>query len=260
MQNTTIKQSVNKELLYKRFSSAAKTYDTHAIVQKHMAEVLVNMAQKHIPENQTNMMELGCGTGLLTNQITRKYTAEHYWANDLVGEMEPNIKQIVESNSNAGLAFLQGDAQTVSPPATQDVFWSGATIQWIEDLDSFFARISTLLNAQGYFALSSFDVDNFMEIKTITGKGIDYKSIKDVLVSASTHFKILDYKSWHQKMWFNHPTDVLKHMRYTGVNAVSSTKWGKKDLLDFCNDYKMFCSNNKYPLTYNPFVLILQKK
>ena len=260
MQTETIKQSVDKDLLQKRFRCACKTYDKHAVVQKCMAGVLVDVAMNHIPTKQKTMMELGCGTGLLTREVMECYKSQEYIANDLVLEVGGDIRGIVAKSSNIKFDFQQGDAEHISIKSKQDVIWSGATIQWIEDLDAFFAKMRDSLNDSGYLALSSFDVDNFAEVKSITGKGIDYKTMQEVVMYASKYFKVLESETWHQKLWFKQPKDVLKHMRFTGVNAVSPTKWGKADLENFNLDYENFRKEEGYPLTYHPFVLILQKR
>ncbi len=255
-----VKQEINKELLKKRFRCASKTYDIHATVQKHMADTLVDIAKKYLPLKNGHMMELGCGTGLLTKQILQHFTCDKYTANDLVLEVEENITKIVAEKSTANFNFISGDAENITFSSSLDVIWSGATIQWIEDLDTFFLRLSTSLNKGGYVAISSFDMDNFLEIKNLTGKGINYKSMKEVIDFASKYFQILDNKAWHQQLWFKTPKDVLKHMRFTGVNAISNAKWGKNDLEQFIVDYDLFKCAKGYVLTYNPFVLILQRK
>jgi len=253
-------QKINKDLLQKRFRCASKTYNSHATVQKQMASCLVKMASKYIPNEQESMTELGCGTGLLSQQILDNFTTKKYTANDLVAEVEENIVDIATQTQTLFFNFIQGDAENISIPWQQNVIWSGATIQWIQDLDSFFLRLSSALNQQGFVAISSFDIDNFSEIKTLTGKGINYKSMEEVLQFASLYFQVLDYKAWHQQLWFNTPRDVLKHMRFTGVNAISKTRWSKSNLENFINSYEMFKQDEGYPLTYNPFVFILQKK
>ncbi|TLX73068.1 malonyl-ACP O-methyltransferase BioC [Labilibacter sediminis] len=259
IQTEIAKHIVNKDLLQKRFRCASKTYDKHAVVQKTMAGVLVDVALNHIPKKQNSMMELGCGTGLLTREITECFQAQDYTANDLVPEVEENIRQIIGQKQNISFQFQQGDAERIDMGNKKDVIWSGATIQWIEDLDAFFARMHASLNDQGYLAISSFDIDNFLEVKAITGIGIDYKPMHEVLMHAGKYFRVLESESWHQKLWFKQPREVLRHMRFTGVNAVSATKWGKADLENFNLDYESFKTEEGYPLTYHPFVLVLQK-
>ena len=253
------KQTINKDLLQKRFRCAAKTYDTHALVQKNMAKALVDMAQKVIPNNQKRVLELGCGTGLLTREVLSRFTCENYMANDLVTEVEEGLSAILNGKVT-NFSFKAEDAEAMDFPDRLDVVWSGATIQWIDDLDTFFKRLGAALNIEGKVVMSSFDIDNYKEVKAITGKGIDYKTMEQVLAFASKYFTVLDCKSWRQQLWFQSPRDVLKHMRFTGVNAVSNTKWGKADLERFNVDYEMFRQEKGYPLTYHPFVFVLQKK
>ena len=58
-------------------------------------------------------------------------------------------------------------------------------------------------------------------------------------------------------MAFDTPKDVLKHLQLTGVNAIESVSWTKKDLLKFENGYKNICSRRP-TLTYNPvFIKII---
>ncbi len=260
MNDIAIKQTIDKALLQKRFCQASSTYDQHALVQQNMAKKLVSMAKQILPGRQECALELGCGTGLLTKEIQSHFSYDNYTTNDLVCKVESNIKNIVAHKQNCQFRFIQGDAEQISINQEQDVIWSGATIQWIQDLDMFFSRISRSLKNGGYFVLSSFDTDNFKEIKTLTGKGIDYLSKEDVILKASNFFKITDQQSWFEKLYFNNPVEVLKHMRLTGVNALTSARWNKSDLENFTNGYQFYKTTKGFPLTYNPFILILQKR
>ncbi len=260
MNDIAIKQTIDKTLLQKRFCQASSTYDQHALVQQNMAKKLVSMAKQILPDRQDCALELGCGTGLLTKEIQSYFKYDRYTANDLVCKVENNIKNILATKQDCKFHFIQGDAECINIDNKQDVIWSGATIQWIQDLDQFFYKISQALKPEGYFILSSFDTDNFREIKTLTGKGIDYLSKEDVILKASRFFKITDQHTWFEKLYFNNPVDVLKHMRFTGVNALTSARWNKSDLENFINGYQIYKTDKGFPLTYNPFILILQKR
>ena len=256
----TAKQTFDKNLLQRRFSAASKTYDNHAIVQQQMARKLVSLALPEISTPCENILEIGCGTGLLTREIVKHISFSNYIANDLVNEVEPVIHSIISKQQQTSFEFIQGDAQQLSITNKQDMIWSGATIQWIRNLDQFFEHTSSLLKSDGYFALSSFGTNNFIEIKALTGKGIEYLSKQDVIMKASKHYKIINKHCWYNKLWFNTPLEVLKHMRNTGVNGISSTTWTKKDLENFSSGYQQYRNAKGFPLTYHPFILILQKK
>lgn len=251
---------VDKSLVRRRFHCASKTYDEHAVVQKEMAQALVQMAAWHLAPFQEQMLEIGCGTGVLTQEILKQFATDHYVANDLVDEMASKVGRLVLEGGAPSHLFIGGDAEQAEFPERQNVIWSGATIQWIEDLESFFCKLADLLDTNGCVALSSFGPDNYREIKAVTGKGICYKSMQEVIEAASGKFELVQSKEWHRQLWFDTPTSVLKHMRYTGVNGVAAAKWTKGDLLLFDESYRHFAQLEGYPLTYHPFVLLLRKK
>lgn len=206
------------------------------------------------------MLELGCGTGLLTQEILKCFSAEKYVTNDLVEEMAGKVESIVLASDVESHQFLGGDAEQLVFPEPQQVVWSGATIQWIDELKPFFAKLSDLLVDEGYVVVSSFGPDNYSEIKAITGKGINYQSMQQVIDSAAANFELVASKEWHRQLWLESPMEVLKHMRYTGVNGVSTSQWTKGDMLQFQEDYQQFAQLEGYPLTYHPFLLVLKKK
>ena len=73
-------------------------------------------------------------------------------------------------------------------------------------------------------------------------------------------FEVIKAKETTEELLFNSPVEVLKHMRLTGVNAISESSWTKRDLNKFCKSYENFMQNNKYILTYNPYYIVLKKK
>ena len=56
---------------------------------------------------------------------------------------------------------------------------------------------------------------------------------------------------------FETPKDVLKHIKNTGVNALSDTRWTKSDLINFEEKYPIN-ANGKYSLTYQPIYIKLE--
>lgn len=253
--------SMDKQLLKQRFCSAKDTYLEHATVQAKMAEDLVDLAKEHLVNKSVdNMLELGSGTGLLTNAVLKYYSPQQYVANDLVHCTESAIQEIVNSYSDAEFRFIGGDIEALHFPNNQNVIWSGATIQWIKDLSGFFSKMSRSLVEDGYLVLSSFGPDNYKEIKEITTHGIDYPEAFEVMGLASEYFEVVNHKEWHQQLNFNNATDVLKHMRYTGVNGTANCKWTKGHLQNFIDKYETYKQGDVYPLTYHPFLLVLKKR
>ena len=139
MEKKNLQQLIDKQVVRHRFRNASSTYDAHATVQGEMAYQLVDMAHKYVSNNQNSMLELGCGTGVLTREIIKSFTSNYFIVNDLVQEVFPTVFQIVLNSSMPHSFFLPGDIESIALPDEQDVIWSGATIQWINDLEMFFS-------------------------------------------------------------------------------------------------------------------------
>ncbi|TRY16574.1 malonyl-[acyl-carrier protein] O-methyltransferase BioC, partial [Geobacillus sp. LEMMJ02] len=60
---------IDKQLMQKRFSERATTYDQFANVQKKMAHELI----KRIVHPPKTILEIGCGTGYLTKLLHDAY-------------------------------------------------------------------------------------------------------------------------------------------------------------------------------------------
>ena len=232
---------MNKELIQKRFSRKLKTYNSHAGIQKQMAEQLINYA----PQNNNSILEIGCGTGLLIK-------FKQYTALDIVSGCEEYIKQI-DKNIN----FINADIENyIQNCERYDLIISNASLQWIENLPEFIKKLIEKLNTNGILAFSTFGTENFREIYYVLGKTLPYYS-KNQLMEVLKEYN-LKIEEEIRIMAFKTPKDVLNHIRQTGVNALSSEVWTKKDLLNFEKEYNVFCANHP-TLTYNPMYVKIQK-
>ena len=96
---------------------------------------------------------------------------------------------------------------------------------------------------------STFGKENFREIRLISDKTLQYYSKQELENILKPNFCTIDEEI--RILSFKTPSDVLKHMKHTGVNAIENTGWTKGDLIRFENTYNSFCAN-KPTLTYNP--------
>ncbi len=251
---------INKELVRQRFANACVTYNQHAVVQREMAYELVMLAKRYVPHQLLKTTELGCGTGLLTHQIVQAFDVVEYVANDMVEEVMFSTLAILCDGGVKNCFFLPNDIEKMALPTVQNVIWSGAVIQWISDLKSFFERAAESLVDDGFLVVSSFLEANFHEIKTITGKGIEYKTLDCILALANDYFDVVEVKHYKRQLFFSSAAEVLRHMSFTGVNGVSSKSWTRSDLLQFEKTYLNFKTEEGYPLTYHPVMMVFKKR
>ena len=240
---------MNKELITQRFAKRLETYNDNARIQKQMAEKLISLLQGRVYEN---VLEIGCGTGILTNIAMQTFRFQNYYANDIVENCRKYIEKI-----NPNIKFTAGDIETVQTDELKyDLIISNAAFQWIEDLENLIHNLVNKLNKDGILLFSTFGQENFREISFVQGKKLNYYSAKNIREIFHQYSPIVEEEI--RIMAFRTPLDVLKHIQLTGVNSIEATFWTKKDFADFEKSYNNCCSNHP-TLTYNPIYVKIEK-
>jgi SAM-dependent methyltransferase len=173
-----------------RFDRAASTYEAHARVQADMAKALIDLLPGE-PEafRKGSILEMGCGTGLLTRRIRNRFPESAMIATDAAPRMLEKAR--------AGCALYTRDAHDAreasgNPAPGPEIRWqafdasgeapvpaaigasapfalaaSGALVQWFPRLDRHFAMVASLLAPGGGYLVSGFTRDNFPELNAI---------------------------------------------------------------------------------------------
>lgn len=106
MKTKILNNKIDKDLVKKRFTRCLDSYNANAGVQQEMAEKLVNALTNAKGDQFHNILEIGCGTGLLTKIISDKLNFKTLYANDLVAKTENYIKEISQN-----ITFIGGDCE-----------------------------------------------------------------------------------------------------------------------------------------------------
>lgn len=245
---------MNKELIKQRFRRKLECYNANARIQNQMAEKLISMIKSaSYPQEKITVLEIGCGTGLLTEKAVKKFDYSKYTALDIVSDCESYIKNICSD-----IEFISQDIENYIQQTNEkfDLIISNASLQWVENIPAFIKKLTKKLNEGGVLLFSTFGIENFREIYYILGKSLPYLSKKEF------EEKLSDYNPQIEEevrvMAFKTPKEVLKHIQNTGVNAISQETWTKKDLISFEKEYNSFCANHP-TLTYNPIYVKIKK-
>lgn len=244
---------IDKQTIKKAFTKAIPTYKQEAVVQNQIAENLLKMLSEHLKEPVSSILEIGCGTGFLTQLLQTHFPDTTITTNDLCPEMSqympPHIK------------FISGDMETTEFPDKYDLITGSSAIQWLTNLPSFLAKINQNLIPNGIIAFSTFGEKNLKEIKHITGIGLSYYTKSSLEQIISSTFQIIELKEEIKTLYFPSPRDVLTHMKRSGINGITSNKWTKSDLQYYTDQYKQtFNTTNGVSLTYHPIYIIASKK
>ena len=255
-------QQVNKARVQTSFAKRLYSYNQHAEAQAYMAEELIERLRQIHPDRFARVLEIGCGTGILTERFLKTFSASTLYANDLVEECGAMADDIFRQYPDGRFAFIGGDIERIDGlPDHLDLILSGATFQWLHDLGGFLTRIKPLLTANGLLAFSTFGTENLSEIRALTGNTLSYLSREEICGLLRERFEVLTCAEERVTLHFPSPTHVLRHLRLTGVNGLSSQKtWTKSDLAEFDRAYReRFETHNRVPLTYHPIFCLCRR-
>lgn len=239
---------MSKSLINSRFSRHLEDYNKYADIQKTMADKLVKLCEK---KHYNRILELGCGTGFLTERLINTVHFDNYTAIDIVNECEPYIHKI-----NKNIEFQNIDIEEFNTEIPYDLIISNAALQWVDDFEKTINLLIQNLTSDGELIFSTFGKENFREICFISGISLKYyteNELQKMFPDAQIYPPEIYIKS------FKTPVDVLKHLKLTGVNAIEKKFWTKSDLKNFEQAYSNLCSARP-TLTYNPIYIKIRSK
>lgn len=254
--------STSQHKVQQNFQRGFGKYNDNAYVQKHIAARLVDLfTQTTTPPHFHNALEIGCGTGFLTQELVRRLSVEHWTVNDLVTDSKAHIAPIL---SDSAWEFLPGAIETKQLPRNYDLIASASVFQWIADTPSLLKKLSDNLAPGGWLILSSFGPEHFRELQAFDTKPCTMSYfdspewqglLPDDLVPKRIYQDVQIAK-------FSTVRKLLMHLRNTGVNANAGHHWSRQSLAAFEQEYahRFSDQDQKVCLTYAPVYIIAQKQ
>lgn len=238
---------VNKDLVRERFTNGLNTYESEACVQEELVEELY----KHIsPLGVSDVLEAGCGTGLLSRKINGlEPRTFHMWD---VCEVQPFPGAMVQT-VDAETAIMR------CKPESFDLIASASAIQWFNSPGAFLKHASTALRPGGYIALGTYARGNLHEITSLIPGSLPLFSLEEWKEIIPDELEILYTRQWNRTLDFETPMDAFRHLKLTGVNSLGRSGSGLVSLRGLMDRYAPG-EDGRWHLTYLPLIFLLQKK
>jgi len=128
-----------------RFSAAASTYHTSATVQRAVAKRLSAMLAGD--ETFDRILEIGCGTGLLTARLCRLFPRARIDALDMAGGMVTLCR--ARLTGAAGLHCHVADLNTFRRGASYPLIVSSSALHWMYPMAGVMETLAGMLTGQG---------------------------------------------------------------------------------------------------------------
>ncbi len=251
---------IDKNQIRQRFQKAASTYDKQAVIQLKVAERLLWLLENAQCREPNNILEIGSCTGLLTQEILKRYTSiDTILVNDIVAEFQDNVYEKIKGKTRS-FTFIPGDIEYIKLPESLDLVISSSTFHWLHNLNSFLKKLRCHIRPGGYLAFAMYGPKNLQEIKKVTGIGLNYPDIDKLKKMVSESYEVISCEENTEIFSFENPLMLLKHLRETGVNSLKKSSWTKKSLAEFTKNYQKHYSNKDgVSLTYHPMYCVARR-
>ncbi|WP_149453426.1 methyltransferase domain-containing protein [Pasteuria penetrans] len=160
---------MEKEQVIRQFDRVSTHYEQNATVQTTMATFLITQLLTHLkgpsPSSHhiRSILEVGCGTGILTRHLVRVFPKAHIVAIDFSQTMLLSARACP---TLAHVEFLHADAEAITfPPNTWDLVVSNAVLQWFFQPKKTITSWYDSLRPGGTALATTFGPQTFCELK-----------------------------------------------------------------------------------------------
>jgi len=248
--------SFSKEIC-NAFHRCASGYEAAAVAQKEIGDQLF-LRLDYLKIEPRYVLDLGCGTGLFTKQLKKRYPKATVVGVDLAHAMLCEAK--VKKGWRAHPTWVRADMHTLPfPHGLFDLVFSNQVFHWSSAYPTLIAEVNRVMNPGGCLMFSTVGPDTFQELRSTTephahaNDFLDMHDVGDVLLAEQFLDPVVDmdqlvlrYKSW---------PDLLRSLRQQGVRNTNPKRnpglTGKENWASFktCVDNNR-TPDGKYPLTY----------
>lgn len=269
-------KGMNISAIQRHFSKAASRYDEAAVLQKRTALELDERLDL-IKLEVKRVVDLGAGTGFLSEKLWQRYPQAQLSAVDLAAPMLAMAKQRWQqanpkqawwkpwANTYPKVHFIQANAyQLPFADASQDLVVTNFMLQWCDDLDAALAEIRRVLRPEGLLMLSSLGPDTLKELRrawvAVEGEVghlrlspfVDMHDLGDALVRAGFGQPVMDVERY--TLTYAKPIELIKDLKAIGATNAQAQRsrhlTGKAKFNAMLKAYEAQRQHGVIPATY----------
>ena len=254
---------MNKQQVAQNFSQATASYERWAKAQKAIAERLVSLMGGQAKAGR--VLDIGCGTGILTALLEARFSPEHLCGIDLAPEMIRACRQRWPRHD-----FLAADAEEFEASPRYDLIASNCAFQWFHDKPRAVERFCARLAPGGMLALAVPVAGSFPELERASrqaaGRGLAGLRLAEpaeyLAGCRACAGELLCQRVECLRIDFPSAWDVLRSFKGTGsaYHPADYQPYTVSQMGELCRRYQHEHRNadQSIPMTYRVLFLILR--
>jgi malonyl-CoA O-methyltransferase len=163
--------SLNSPILSRRsaqvaesFNACAESYERHAGLQRAVADRLALL----LPTlERPRVLELGCGTGLFSRHLVKRYPDGHFILTDAAPAMIAECRRNLALVHPPRVSYEVMDAGEAGGHAELDLIVSSMTLHWLADPAASLERLRPLLAPRGIMLYATLGHKSFAEWRAV---------------------------------------------------------------------------------------------
>ena len=245
------------------FQRAAPNYDRHAQLQQEVERRLLERLE-FFPLEPRVVLDLGCGTGVASHALSRRYPAAQVLGVDWAPAMLAQSR--LRPGPGPAPELVCADLRRLPIAAgSVDLVFSSLAVQWVTDLQSQFAELRRVLCPGGLLLFSSFGPDTLYELREAwsqvderphVNRYIDMHHVGDGLVAAGFRDPVMDTQ--RIVLQYREVLGLMRDLKAIGAHNAAlqraSGLTGKGALARVLAAYEQFRREGYYPATYEVII------
>lgn len=242
------------------FNKQALNYEKSAKIQLEIGERLFERLD-YLKISPRFVLDLGCGTGVFTRLLRKKYPKAIVISLDFAANMLKETKK--KQGFLRRWPLVQADMSKLPfKNASFDLIFANQTIHWSLSQLQLFKELNRILNVNGCLMFSTLGPDSFKELKQAWAAVDKYAHVNnfkdmhdlgDELLQARFLDPVVDME--YISLQYKSLAELVSGLHEQGVRNVNASRnkglTGKSAWGNFSKNYAKLCTQEgKYPLTY----------